>query len=399
MELSFSPDLDARICYAIVFLAGLVTAAWQVGRRVGKFPGAWSVLRTWLLYLAFVPVPVGLFWLLDRLSVLHDTSLFGALIVGVAYDRILAGGFSSVRAPGGLDGFWKAFSVWADSVRNVVFDRTEVNSRRFDERVLAGLLEDEAKLQAIKDLVLSRSEDVNDLLDRLQQIEGLTPTLGEAVVRERRARLIFDEVGGLPDFQYLMKSKGIISRRLYYRYALDLRGKLMAAGIVSAILLIAIVIGMQIRTPDNQVRYLIWRLQKQNATVLDEYRARTHLIDLLQTEQDATGTRARLIGSLMKPDVPGERIDIILALLLETRSADSLENDVLAHRLVQALRTSSVDARARIHYTLLFLAQERVAADPNHSVPDALTTWNAADNDSATGIEEHVKRWKEFWNY
>ena len=95
MDLSVSPDLDARWCYLIVLLCGLISARSQLYKRFVDFKvsGAWLVPSTWLVFAIYLAIPIALFWLMDRMNALNDTSLLAALLVGFAYPAILAGGF------------------------------------------------------------------------------------------------------------------------------------------------------------------------------------------------------------------------------------------------------------------------------------------------------------------
>src|SRR5437660_829618 len=109
MDLSVSPDWDTRLCYLVVLLCGLVSARIQLYKRFveAKISGAWLVPNTWLVFGIYVFIPIALFWLMDRTSALTDTSLFAALLIGLAYPAILAGGFGGIRAPGGIEGVFK----------------------------------------------------------------------------------------------------------------------------------------------------------------------------------------------------------------------------------------------------------------------------------------------------
>ena len=99
MDLSVSPDWDTRLCYLVVLLCGLVSARIQLYKRFveAKISGAWLVPNTWLVFGIYVFIPIALFWLMDRTSALTDTSLFAALLIGLAYPAILAGGFGGMR--------------------------------------------------------------------------------------------------------------------------------------------------------------------------------------------------------------------------------------------------------------------------------------------------------------
>jgi hypothetical protein len=96
VDLTVSPDLAAYICYGIVFLLGVIVAVVQVGKRLGGMEGVWFVARTWLLFVAYVAVPVVLFWLLDRTGayafVWHRPLFDAALLVAILGGLIFSGG-------------------------------------------------------------------------------------------------------------------------------------------------------------------------------------------------------------------------------------------------------------------------------------------------------------------
>lgn len=398
MELSFSPDIDARYCYSIVFLLGMFTAFRLVNARVEAFSGAWSVPRTWLVWLVFFPVPLLLFWLFDRLSVLNDTSVFGAVLVGAAYDRILAGGVSAVKSPGELTGVWKVLSTWADGIRDVVLARTSRDSDRFDAHVVRGLIEDDAKLEAITDLALVQTTDLPKLQAQLEEFDENASELPENVLRERRARYLFEEVGMQPDFHHLMYTHGLIGWWPYRQYTWNLAS--WRIGLPILVLVVAVPgFGVPFLTePSTEIAYHVWRIQKPNATALDRHRASRELAAYLHDGGDAAAretARSSLQAALLKPAMPVDRVDAILALLIETRDATGIAE--AAEGLVPCLRASSVDARARVHRTLLFLARESLGGAADTAPLSKLAAWSAKDHESSTQIESHIEEWNAFW--
>ncbi|HXM73671.1 MAG TPA: hypothetical protein VN904_00225, partial [Chthoniobacterales bacterium] len=106
MDLSVSPDLDARWCYAVVLVCGLISAQLQLNKRFLelKISRVWIVPNTWFVFLIYLFIPLALFWVMDRTGALNDTSLFAALLVGLAYPAILAGGFGGLKTPTGIEG-------------------------------------------------------------------------------------------------------------------------------------------------------------------------------------------------------------------------------------------------------------------------------------------------------
>jgi hypothetical protein len=126
MALDVSPDLEAAICYLMVLGVGGLAALFQLYQKLGGVRGAWVMLETWALFTVYALIPVALFWLLDRSNAIHDTSVFGAVAVGVAYQQILSGQLSSIKAPEQVAGFWQFFSAWADRMAARIRDRIRV---------------------------------------------------------------------------------------------------------------------------------------------------------------------------------------------------------------------------------------------------------------------------------
>src|SRR5216684_8148471 len=145
MDMNVSPDLEAFCCYGLVLLLGLAVAWSQVSRRLGKLPGQWIMVNTWLLFFAYTFVPVLLFWALDRTNAVHDTSLFAAILVGFGYQQILSGSIASIQPAGDISKIWQPFAVWADSIANRIGNRIIVNDTRFDEKLLQTVRQDPAK--------------------------------------------------------------------------------------------------------------------------------------------------------------------------------------------------------------------------------------------------------------
>src|SRR3954466_13056693 len=103
--LVFSPDWDSRVCYVVVFVCALLSARIQLSGRLDilkeKTIYAWGMYSTWVVYSVYLVVPLVLFWFLDRTGAISDTSVFSALLVGLAYPAVLSGG-TSLKTTDGL---------------------------------------------------------------------------------------------------------------------------------------------------------------------------------------------------------------------------------------------------------------------------------------------------------
>lgn len=273
MELNVSPDFDAYLCYLVVVFGGTVAAVRQIDKRLGTYPGIWLIARTWILFFAYIAVPVALFWTLDRTGAISDTSLFAAIIVGVGYERILSGGEETLAAPQGLSRFWSPFLAYADEVVGHVRDRTYRNQLRFDEKLVAAVMESDQAYAALEQLALSHSADIVALQAALQAIDGKAGTLGAEAVREQKIRLLYAEASGLPDYRYLMREKKIIGGLFYYWYEPRWRGRL-AAALMAVLMLGAVGIAAKtLQAPKVVTAYYVWRLAKPDVSKKDLFRA------------------------------------------------------------------------------------------------------------------------------
>ena len=144
MDLNFSPDWPAWLCYLIVLLFGVLTGWREVVEKIDDVSGVWRLTATWALMLIIGVSPVLLFWLLDRVGALHDTSAIAAAIVGVAYTQILKGD-SEYKAPGSTSPIWNFLSWWRERIAKAVQDRAANNALAFDQAVCERLA-DPAKL-------------------------------------------------------------------------------------------------------------------------------------------------------------------------------------------------------------------------------------------------------------
>ena len=121
MELgTLSPDVDARFCYLIVVLAGMLVAVRKVDERLLNNSGAWSILSTHRLFFFFWATPVVLFFLLDHSGAVNDTSPVAALVIAVTYGAILSGsgqpGSGQAALPGQITGLWTQLLGNADKI-------------------------------------------------------------------------------------------------------------------------------------------------------------------------------------------------------------------------------------------------------------------------------------------
>jgi hypothetical protein len=392
MDLSVSPDIAAYYCYAIVFALGAWTGFRQVSTRLGGIRGIWLVPRTWLLFLAYLAVPVGLFWLLDRTSAITDTSFFAAVLIGVGYERIIAGSNETIQAPGQASRFWTPFLTYADSVERSVREQIARNQARIDERVIGKIAEDPAKFEALEALARSRSPDVQALDNQLKALDAAAANQGDAELRERKARFLYGIMLSVPDYHYLMKSKHVISDGLYW-FALKGAGGVLRAAAVFVLIAGLAVLGTYYFKPDFKVglaNYYVWRLGKPNTTTIDQFRSRQSLLELMHSEAIDSGKVTRqLVNLLRRPSLPMERVDLVLGTMLES-AARPRSNERLPTLLVESLRAADGDARLHINEVLIYLAPRC----DEHFVKDQ---WQVPKGEATVLLEELIGKWSVYW--
>src|SRR6266481_2032705 len=374
MDMNVSPDLEAFCCYGLVLVLGLAVAWSQVSRRLGKLPGQWIMVNTWLLFFAYTMVPVILFWFLDRTNALHDTSLFAAVLVGFGYQHILTGSLGGIRAPTGASKFWQPFGVWADNISDRIRERIVANSSRFDERLLSTIRTDDAKFSALKAVTLVHAADPKLVDNSLKQIASDKDILDDPGVRAKQSSFLYETLkqSSPQQFQYLLHKNNVIPKKWYLWYGLEWRSKTLAL-LVATILVSSVAIAVwSIGTAQNHARYYVWRLHKENATDYDRFRARSKLLGYAAT----TPSVYPMLTHLLKvPSLPVKTAENVLGLLVETRQSAARNGVGLQALLVDALRTENSDIRMRIHKVLVYLAKDRGSV-----VPPELENWQSDPN-------------------
>lgn len=386
MDMTVSPDLEAFICYALVFLLGLAAAKGQVGQRLGNLPGQWIMVNTWLLFFAYALLPVALFWLLDRTNAIHDTSVFAALVVGLGYQQILSGGIGTIRAPGEMSKLWQPFAAWADSISDRIRDRIAVNDSKFDERLLSTIRSDPKNFEKLKSLALAHTPNPKDLDDKIKEVDALANVLQDDGVMARKAEFLYLDLkkSSSKTFGYLLYKKGLISKKWYVWYEQEWRSK--TAAIAVAIVLTVTVASClhEASEPEHMAAYYVWRLRKDSATDYDRFRAQQKLVPYL-----SKNAYQQLASALQTPNLPGKTADNILAVMLRTRGTAAAKDANLSQLLIDSLRTENSDVRLRIYKVLVYLGQE-------HGMdPKAMQDWQPDPKDTPTRIDEMIKQWKK----
>lgn len=397
MELAFSPDFPAWICYAVVLATGLFVAR----RKVTSLPAlsgidsppVWYFWRTWQLVLLYTLVPILLFWVLDRSESIHDTSLFAALLVAIGYERLMSGKDTTVTVSDSLRSFWSPLQTYAEKVTTIIQRQMKQEDEQFNRRVLDCVMSDQQRMDKLKALAEQLAADPALLQQQITKVSGQ----GNATdyVRDRQTRIWYAEVTGSQTYnddelrQRLLLEKGIIDKRLYRARPRN-RSRWMAGGAWSLIAVIVASLFLAFDDPKQWSRYDLWRIGKSHSTNADVYRTRESLGQHLKDANMGAPTFRALAALLRDPALKIERADVVLALLLENRCAAEDHNIPLAIQLVDALKAQNIDARNRVHQALVYMA-------PPQRLTDDLRNWNPSAGDSLIELERRRDEWREFW--
>ena len=391
MDLTVSPDIEAFWSYLIVLVLGVFVAHRQVTKRLENLKDVWLVVDTWILFFAYLAVPLGLFWLLDRTGAVKDSSLFAALVVGIGYERILAGSDSSIVAPQGLSGYWSPFVSYANRVTEKIRDAARRADRRLQKRLLAEILADDARFKNLEDLAKIVSPDVAALTDELDAVDADT-ALGAGARRERKADILYEEVRSADDFLYELKEKELVTRRWYFWHAHQLGSKLSVVVVLLIVAFVVFYARHEVSLPRLGVDYALWRLEKPNASSPDLYRAERRLGQSLNEPKTGHYAFERIGTSLRIPEPALTRIDALLEILLSQRCAAAPASVDLPGLLVESFTTDNADVRTRIHRALVYLAEGQ-----SSDVPAQLNDWSPSDGDSVTELQRRVTQWRDYW--
>ena len=395
MDLALSPDWPAQYCYLIVIVIGFFVASLQIERLYQGFPQAWIMFSTWVLFSIFLLLPVALFWFLDRTDTLHDTSLFGAIFVAVAYRQILVGRAEKVPVPSQASKIWERLMNWADEQAGRIRQRMERNADAFDQKVISRLTVDAHQRERVLELLKFHSEDFTKIQNELTRRQETWLPLGPEVSQRKAADFLYRalRLATGPNFTDLMYREKITSWTDYYWYGRELRSRVVQCLVIGALLMACLYLFYQaIRNPKIEATYHLFRLAKVNATAEDRSRTRRELGALIDQKRTFPYICDQLSGLLRYDAVPVETAERVLATLLERRDTVCDGQTRLARRLVDALRTESPDVRMRIHNSVLFLAGEQ-----GGQVEQTLTGWKPAKNESAPDVEGKIRAWHAFW--
>jgi len=412
-----SPDIPAYYCYAIVLLVGSLVA-WSTVRNLANFPDRWAFAGTWQLFLAHLAVPVILFWFLDYVSVIQDTSLFASLVVAAGYGQIFSGSVQGITLPGQSASLWSPFQAWVKAVAERIATKQKQYRDQFDQQTQLDISQDSKLLNMLETLVLAHVQAPADLQTRLQALAS------NAAIQ--KTRMLWRELrtSEPEDYGYLLHRQKMIS---YFHYWWWLKkGRAKSVSVATLVLSVAFLIVvwyqvfappvLMIRIPGGgyrvaspiasdradaiEFRYYQWRATKLNASRWDQYRTEQYFQGVLA--DSATNDNIARIKALMLPivrrlcfqDVSSQQADYILRTVMSLHSAEF--DSAIVPQLLECLRTPNSDIRLRIHRTLEDLQRADYALSKQGLGQD-LTTWVPAQEESAGVVETCVNAWASWW--
>jgi hypothetical protein len=393
-------DIPAWLAYVIVMIVAVLTAVSNINRLLGAHPGYWRFWRTWVLFFWYLFIPFVLFYLLDRLNVIDDTSLFAAILVGFAYQQIMSGGIAGVSLPGGAAKVWKPFETYANELADKISDQQVAHATRMADS-LGKELSADAKLAQLFVLVMERASDPQKLRDELRDIDQIgTLSLAnvdlEGAVRRRKAERLLREMRqtNAETWEELLLERRLLTRWQYYRWR-QAGVSSHVAGLVGFALLAAALLGSTYLVRSDSARdwYYSWRLRKPNTTSWDQVRAMNYFrkhdpAKLVQHSFVLSPVAMRLAAPDLEPLVTQR----ILAAIAYLRRIEL--DEAFVPQLINALTTTSADARLRINELLLDVAGTSYLEFPVDSV---LIKWIPAVGEGPTQVQAKARLWQDWW--
>ncbi len=384
-------------------------------------PGRWGFLQTWLVFGAYMAVPLGLFWFLDYTGALHDTSLFSALIVAIGYRQILTGELKSITVTGGVSKLWSPFEAWALRVRDHIVTQSKRRSDLLEENLRDSLTRSPEKVNTLAEIAFLKTTNAADRTKLNNDLNAVSAETKPNDVDEehfqtykirRKVDICVDAIrSAIPEtWIHVLRKRDLIEPA--HRWAFQGHWESKTAVTCAVCLLVLLVFGGGfLFWQFAQDGYYRWRFTKMNATEMDRFRARKYFesratavaerraIEIAanpkgarnghpdSAEKDLLGPFAKL---LLYRDLDRHICEEILSLLVELHAQDS---DLIPD-LIEALRTEDSDLRLRINRTLTDLRRldylEPAKDDP-------LASWVPSKDETAGDIERWVQKYNEWW--
>lgn len=410
---TLSPDVDARFCYLIVMLAGMLTAVREVDSRLAKIPGAWSDIGAHRLFAFFWVTPVLLFFLLDHAGAINDTSPIAAVVVAVTYATILGGATGQQPLlPSQVTGLWSKLLGDVDKIQAAaqarmqlrVFDyargaANEIPLRpaRYNKLLTLAkrLVGDPATLdKSLADIDAQYAGDTS--LATYKKVEALMRAPNSVYV----ARGLNDEV------HVLLRKERLIGWRTYSSFPGEQVGGIWRTlSVLLPAAVMASLVALSMTDYGNFERaWFEWRLSKANVSLVDLTRTREAMIDRIVRSPEPVAELTAVGRIVREANLPPVRTEAAIGILTDgvrqRRGGEKLMPELIA-TLVVSLRTANLDARNRVHATLLYLGDAVLKGGPENKDGQQalveLAKWKPNDKESISDLAAKIDEWRRFF--
>jgi outer membrane protein OmpA-like peptidoglycan-associated protein len=406
-----SPDIPAWINYIVVLTSGIVVATTTVNTLLSDVPDRWAFFRTWILTLGHVAIPPLLFWFLDYIDAIHDTSLFVALVVGFGYRHVFSGGVQGITLSGQTPSLWKAFEDWVQRGRSRILAVNRRYRERFDKRTKRRIATAPATVPAagqtaverLERLAVAHSNDPSLLGERLKETRHRLA--GAAYLDTELTNVLWDDLReSKPQlYPYLAQQEGLVGRWQVWWWFEKGRSQAVVLGVLISLLLVALNFVYPFWRDFHAplfLRYHHWRVLKLHATERDRHRETlqmdAELAEIADPEKkldpptELSNRLGPLLDELRYRELPEETAERILTIML--RSDAALIDKGTMRRLIAGLWSDNAAVRAHINRVLVEIQKKAYATRP---LPDGI------DKAPETGepfevIDNRVRTWLDW---
>jgi hypothetical protein len=171
--MQFDLDIPAWAAYAGIIVISLYSAAKQVEEQLNKIPLRWTYLSSYLLFIVYFGLPIGLFWALDRVGAIHDSSLISALIVAFTYRAIVRG--QSDTKSSAVAALFKPILDWVNEVPGILAERIQAEDDEFATAVANNVAQNPTLLGHLEDWVVAHATNIVSVRRRLLEFDNANP--------------------------------------------------------------------------------------------------------------------------------------------------------------------------------------------------------------------------------
>ncbi len=412
MELgTLSPDIDARFCYLIVMLAGMLTAVREVDSRLARIPGGWSDVGAHRLFAFLWLTPVIVFFLLDHTGAINDTSPVAALVVALTYSAFVAG--AGTALPNQVTGLWAKLMGDPDKIQASAQARMQARIFQYARGATRDIAAKPARYNRLHVLARRLVADPQALERRLGEIDsqyGDDMTLATWKKTEALLRAIsgvYVARGLTEEVHDLLRRERLIGWTTYSWFPGETVGGLWRnlSVLIPATLIVAIAVLSTTDRWNFERSWLGWRLSKTNATSVDLTRTREAFIERFARSPQPALELYTLGGIIREASMTPTRVDTTIGVMTDAvrqrADRDQLMPELIV-TLIVSLRTANVDARNRVHSALLYLAEQKMRGAPENkdatALLDGLRKWKPSESDSVTQLATRIDDWRRFFS-